>query len=456
VASVDLRAAASRTGDLDRAPGCVWWLAVVGTTALAAGLGALLIERRPLWIEEAVAVQLAAQPFGDVLHDAVHAEPAQGLYLGLLHPIARLEGAEWTVRTLSVVACTLAALLIYMLGTRLFGRLAGLVAAFALATNAGVVAVSQQARPYALALLGIVASTLLYLRALETNSRARWVLYAVSAAALPFLHPAAVSVLAAHAVASFVRDRHQWSGLAAVVVGLAAGVPVLAASVADRADAPAGAPLRIKEIGEGIARSVGWSPALLLLGLAGIVVLAAGRAPGASAWKAVLVGGLVVTPLAALLLTATGVPARADRVLVLMAPGLALGTGAAVAGLVERWALVAGGALAVAAAATLALHYAAAPVENWRAAVRAVRLVLKPGETVVVAPERARPAFAYYAPDLRTWLRAHGKAAWVVVRAGGPGEAIALGRTVVPTPRYALRRQFRYGNELRLQHWIRP
>ena len=42
------------------------------------------------------------------------------------------------------------------------------------------------------------------------------------------------------------------------------------------------------------------------------------------------------------------------------------------------------------------------------------------------------------------------------VVADTPSDAIAAARPVVRTPRYALFRQFRYGDGLRLQHWIRP
>ena len=71
-------------------------------------------------------------------------------------------------------------------------------------------------------------------------------------------------------------------------------------------------------------------------------------------------------------------------------------------------------------------------------------------------PERSRAAFAYYAPYLAVIGRARGDGAWVAVVAGTPAAAIASARPVVSTPTYALLRQFRYGDGLRLQHWVRP
>ena len=77
-------------------------------------------------------------------------------------------------------------------------------------------------------------------------------------------------------------------------------------------------------------------------------------------------------------------------------------------------------------------------------------------ETVVVVPERSRSAFAYYAPFVRVHPVARRDGAWVAVVAGSAAEAAEVARPFVTTPRYALLRQFRYGEGLRLQHWVRP
>jgi hypothetical protein len=74
----------------------------------------------------------------------------------------------------------------------------------------------------------------------------------------------------------------------------------------------------------------------------------------------------------------------------------------------------------------------------------------------VVVPERARPAFSYYEPRVRTRAEASGDGAWVLVQAAGDVEAITRARTAVPTPRYALAEQTAYGDDLRVQHWVQP
>ena len=70
-------------------------------------------------------------------------------------------------------------------------------------------------------------------------------------------------------------------------------------------------------------------------------------------------------------------------------------------------------------------------------------------------PERARAAFAYYAPELRLSQVGRGDAVFVVI-AGEPGQATASGRHVVSPPRYALLSEEHAGDSLVVQRWIRP
>jgi hypothetical protein len=196
--------------------------------------------------------------------------------------------------------------------------------------------------------------------------------------------------------------------------------------------------------------------ALVAAAAAGIGLVAAGRVRGVGAWQAVLAGGLAIAPLFLLLLAALWLPVYPDRVLVLSTPGLALGAGALVAALAARWATAAAVGLTAAAAATLLHWYSSAPEEDWRAAARAVARSRGERDSVVVVPERARPAFGYYAPGVPTRSRAIGEGAWVLVQAADDVEAIRLARTAVGTPRYALAEQRAYGDDLRVQHWVRP
>jgi mannosyltransferase len=438
-------------------PGCLWPLAAAGAALVAACLGAALLGRKSLDMDEADTVSVAKSSLGDLLEHVTRDEPGRAAQLLLVHPVARSNDAEWAVRAPSVVALVLAVLLVYPLGARLFGRVAGLISALALATCAGAVAAAQQARPYALAVLGIVLSSLLLVRAFERGSAGRWTAYAISAAVLPLLHPAAAAALVAHAVAAAVEARSRLRRLGGIAVAIAVALPLVVVTALDRRDAVDGAPqLDLLDVATGVGRGVGWNFVLLVAGAAGIGLAAAGRVPGAELWHAVLAGGLALAPVLALLVAALALPVYPDHVLVLTVPGLALGAGALVAALPTRWATATAAALTAAAGATLVLWYLSEPAEDWRTAARDAERLRADNETIVVVPARARPAFAYYAPRARTWQRANGEGAWVLVRAPGDAEAIELARSAVATPRYALAEQATHGDDLRLQHWVRP
>ena len=437
------------------------WAALPAAAALAAGaLGALLLSRRSLTTDEAAAVAAAAGPFQDVVERALEHDPAQAGYLALLQPVVSWSDAAWAARAPSVAAAAVAALAGTLLALHLFGRLAGVAAAAGLVLNAGVVEASQQARPYALALAAVAVSTGLLVLAIERDAGQWWALYALAALALPLAHPVAASALVAHgaAVAAAWRDvRPRLAlpalGLVVVETGLLLGAAAVARS--DTADGAGG--LAARDVGTALFAAGGESPILLAAAAAGLGLLAAGRTPRWRPWRAVLVWGLVLGPLAALLLAGSFLPVHPERALVASAPGLALAAAAAVAWVPARqaaWAIV--GALAVAATVGLVRWYAGTPAEDWSAAAAFVGERIEPGQSVVVLPPRARPAFAREAPEIPLAGRARGAGAWVLVLAGGDDDPVELARAAVDTPRYALLVQRRLGDRLVVQRWVRP
>jgi mannosyltransferase len=432
---------------------------------LAVGLGTLVVAAVALWplrslsTDEAVAVDRARQPFGDLLHTIAHHEPAQAGYLLTLKAATLAGTDERTLRAASALALALAAALTVVLATLLLGRVEGLLAGVALGANAGAVAVSVEAAPYALGLLGVVVATLLLVVAIERRSPWLWALYAVACVVLPLIHPLAASVLLAHAAALVVRPGPR--GAAGVVIA-AAGLAVAALIVGwlalDRLDAPDGTGgFDLGEAGNGLIRAAGWNPLLALAAIAGLAALLAGGPAQPPAWKSTLVAGLVAAPGVVTILAAAALPVFPTHALIVCAPGIALAAGAAYRLVSDSTVLwVAAGCVLAVSAVTVGAVVAAEPGEDWRALAAAARQVRGPRETIVVLPERSRAAFAYYAPYVRTSYYARGDGAWVAVVADGPASAITLGRRAVRTPRYALLRQFRYGDHLRLQHWVRP
>jgi mannosyltransferase len=424
---------------------------------LALGLGALLLGRRPLTIDEADTVAAATGSFGDVVERALDHDPARAGYLALLQPVVQLDDGERWVRAPSVVAAALASLLVFYVGRALAGRIAGLAASLALATAGSVVAVSQQARPYTLAILAVTLSTALFVLALRRGHPALWAVYALASALLPLTHPAASAAVLAQAAALVLvapRPPLRFAGPAIGFVALENALLLVAFGL-DRRDAP-DVSLTLSEIGHGLARASGWSPVLAGLAVWGVVALALRKPPGGEPWGGALAAGLALFPLAGLLVAAPLVPVLPETALVVGAPGVALAAGAGIAALPAAWQQwAAGGAAAVAALAGVVGWYAASPAQDWRAAAAFVDARAARDETVVVLPDRARSAFAYYGPDTRLALRARGNGAWVLV-AGPADRALRAARTAVETPRYALLDQRSFGDELVAQHWVRP
>lgn len=112
-------------------------------------------------------------------------------------------------------------------------------------------------------------------------------------------------------------------------------------------------------------------------------------------------------------------------------------------------------AVGVVAVAALGMAAGQKPREDWRAAARIVRAKTTPRDTVVVLPERARSALAYYAPGVRTNLAGRGDGVTVVV-VGDPDVAAAVARQVIAPPRYALLSEEPAGSRLVVQRWVRP
>ncbi len=435
-------------------------VAPLAGTAVALLFGVLLLGRKSLWTDEAIAVQNAHRPFRDLVDFVGNHDPAGAGYLVLLHPIVRLDDAEWAIRLPSVLAAALSALVMFQLAASLFDRLSGVLASLALATGAGAFAASQQARPLPFALLAITLTTLCFVRALDLEG-GWWVVYVVSSVLIPLTHPIAVSVLAAQAGALALHPARRAlarSGCVALACAAAVSIVPLVAAAADRlGDRHDGSQIDLHDLGKGLAHAAGWSPLLAVLGVGGIVAVSTGRTPGSAPWKAGLVGGMIVAPFVVVVAAGIAMPVFATRALLAGTPGLALGTAAALVAITDRRARLATAVgLFTLAAAGILVWLAGPAIEDWRAATTSVLHERSANETVLVLPTRSAAAVGYYAPSLALSGQARGAGAWVFVASASSSKAIAAARRVVKTPRYALLSQERYGSDLLVQHWIRP
>ncbi|WP_406041221.1 glycosyltransferase family 39 protein [Micromonospora sp. NBC_00898] len=160
------------------------------------------MSRAQLWRDELATWSATTRPVGDLVRLAGTIDAATGPYYLLMHGWVTVFGTSTTaLRLPSVLAMAGAAGLTAVLGARLAGARAGLLAGLLFAVLPGTSRYAQEARPYALATFLAVLATLLLVEALRRPSWARWAGYAAAVAALGLTHLIALTLLAAHAVA---------------------------------------------------------------------------------------------------------------------------------------------------------------------------------------------------------------------------------------------------------------
>ena len=152
------------------------------------------------------------------------------LYYVMLRPWLQFGLGETSVRMLSVLPGIAGLPVMHLLGARLFGRKVGMLAALLLALNTCAVVYSQEARGYSWLLLGVIASTYLFVRLIERPTYAMALLYAWSAGVTLYFHYFGLLVPLAHAVSllALPQERRPWKCLVvagAIVATLA--LPVL-------------------------------------------------------------------------------------------------------------------------------------------------------------------------------------------------------------------------------------
>ncbi|WP_328876601.1 glycosyltransferase family 39 protein [Streptomyces sp. NBC_00287] len=172
--------------------------------AVMLALGAWQLDRG-MWWDEITTYEASTRSLGDLwrlLHtvDGVH-----GLYYLLMHSfLPRGEGDAVLLRLPSVVGMALAVAGTAAIGRRLAGPAVGVLAGLVLAVSPLASHYAQEGRSYALVTAAVVLASLLFLRALERPSLARWAGYVAFLLLATALHLFAVLVLLAHGVCLLV------------------------------------------------------------------------------------------------------------------------------------------------------------------------------------------------------------------------------------------------------------
>jgi mannosyltransferase len=154
---------------------------------------------RALWQNEYVVWYAATLPFADLWRLLGNIDMSKAGYLVGLHLWIRVAGdAPLVLRAPSVLAMAVAAGVTALIGRRLFGARAGLLAGLLMAAVPALSRYGAEASSYSLTLAAVAVSTLLLLRAHDVPNLGRWTAYGACVTCLGSLHFVALLVLIPH------------------------------------------------------------------------------------------------------------------------------------------------------------------------------------------------------------------------------------------------------------------
>lgn len=214
-----------------------WWVAAVAIAlTLLATIVLQLVVRSDLWLDEALSVNIAKIPLGD-LHGALKRDGAPPLYYVLLHYWIDAFGAgDVAVRALSGVLTVATYPAMYFAGRRLAGRRGAWTAVLVFATSPYVFRYATETRMYALVMFLVAWGYLALLRAFERPSLGRLAVVTAVVAALLYTHNWSYYLVATVGIVVVLRGwkgptadgrRAAWRVLGAIVVGGLLYVPWL-------------------------------------------------------------------------------------------------------------------------------------------------------------------------------------------------------------------------------------
>jgi hypothetical protein len=165
--------------------------------AILAGIVVRLLVSSPLWLDEALSVNIAGLPVADI-GGALRSDGHPPLYYWMLHGWMALVGdGDRATRALSFVFGLATLPAGWALGRRIGGRAAGLWTVVLLAISPYAVRYATEARMYSLVMFLVLVGGVLVLDSLESPTPARLVAIAVVAALLVYTQYWAFYLLAA-------------------------------------------------------------------------------------------------------------------------------------------------------------------------------------------------------------------------------------------------------------------
>jgi mannosyltransferase len=186
-------------------PPSAWEAAVLGLiVAFAALLRFHALAAKGFWFDEGISIGIARLDWYDFGRILWRREANMSLYYLLLRGWLYFGHSEAFIRSLSVIFGLATIPVLYLLGRRLFGPWAGLIAAALLAVNGFHLQASQEARSYSLFVFLGTLSSLYFVKALQHSSSRGHVLSSVLSV---YAHFFAALLLAAQWVSLRLLDR---------------------------------------------------------------------------------------------------------------------------------------------------------------------------------------------------------------------------------------------------------
>jgi mannosyltransferase len=214
------------------------WLGTLGLVLPPAALTLVLtvvgIGTRSLWNDEYATWYAATLNFADFKRLTANVDAVVAPYYVLMHGWVAIFGENAAaLRMPSALAMAGAAMLIALVGRRLFDTGVGLTAGLLFAGLPSVSRYGQEARPYSFAILLATLATLLLLRAVERPIWRRWFLYALCLVAAALVHIVTLTILLAHALYMWKAFRSRadfrllrW--IAGAVIAVTGALPLIA------------------------------------------------------------------------------------------------------------------------------------------------------------------------------------------------------------------------------------
>ncbi|HUU68855.1 MAG TPA: glycosyltransferase family 39 protein, partial [Planctomycetota bacterium] len=396
---------------------------LIAVLAVAAGLRIYSLGSKSLWLDEIVSVQHVRGSFGQMLGEVAQHDAHPPLYY-IFQYAARIFGrSEFAVRLPSALCGIALVYVVYRLGRSLLNEGAGLAAAGLTAISGFAIFYSQEARPYALAMLMAATSAWMLTELLKRDdvrtphAKWWWIAYTlVGAAMLHTFYYLAFALLAEAAAVLATRRRRAFIArwLISRAVAAAAFAPymiVVLNRIAGLPPAPgqsrwevlASVPGAYVQMLTGIDPAMlhGSAPVMIFLYLAGIIPVVIGLV---LLWRArtnirafAVLAASVAVPAAALLVLPWRLQIFEAKHLAFAAPALLIIAAWLPASVRRPIAWLPVGLIVILNAYSLAVYCSPQfQKERWPEACRIVHENVQPGDAILFNPYYLAYGFVYY------------------------------------------------------------